>query len=73
MNVQPGGISRVAATAVDSFLTTSFSGNLNVTLDSGTVLTIPVTGTYEGESTSPVVRPVHTPSVLDNLPLWHGK
>lgn len=62
MEVPQGGVSQVAATAVQSYLATTFSGTLNVTLDSGSVLSIPVTGTYEGETTSPVVTPASCPS-----------
>jgi len=56
VNVAEGGVSKVSATAVQSYLATTYTATLDVTLDSGTLLSIPVTGIYEGENTSPVVR-----------------
>ena len=55
VNVLPGGVSRVAVTAIQSGISTSFNGTLNVTLDSGFVMAIPVEGSYEGSDMSPTV------------------
>ena len=55
INLNPGGVSQVAATAMQSSLTTSYSATLNVTLDSQFVLSIPIQGDFEGESTSAAV------------------
>ena len=56
INVPPGGISRVAVTAVESQVSTAYSGILNITLDSNYMLAIPVDGFYDGQNTSPIVR-----------------
>ena len=54
--MQPGGISRVAVTAVQSSIYTPYTATLNVTLNSQYVLAIPVEGDFDGQNTSPVVR-----------------
>ena len=69
INVQPGGISRVAVTAVQSSISTAYTGTLNLTLDSQYVLAIPVEGDFEGESTSPVVRCSPSCWLSDKSPL----
>jgi hypothetical protein len=58
ISVPEGGISQVVATAVFSYMATTFTAILNITLDSGATLAFPVTGYYIGESTSPVVIPL---------------
>lgn len=56
VNVGPGGISRAVAQALQGSITATFTANLSVTLVSGGKLTLPVSGVFEGLSTSPVVR-----------------
>lgn len=55
VNLNPGGVTQVAATAVQSSLTTNYTANLNITLDSQYVLSIPIQGYFDGEATSAVV------------------
>lgn len=56
LSVGPGGVSKVAAVATQAMLVTAYTANLSVILSSGSRLLLPIESTFEGISTSTVVR-----------------
>jgi hypothetical protein len=59
--VRAGAVVQATVTTVKANVTVPYSGNLTVTLASSAVISIPVTGVFEGESYTPLVC---SPSVL---------
>ena len=55
VNVGPGGVSQISASKVQGNITATYSGRLNVTVDSGASFSVPVSGQFQGLSTTPVV------------------
>ena len=56
LTVGPQGVSQILATAAQGNITATYMASLNVTLSSGAVISVPVSGIYQGLSVSPVVR-----------------
>jgi hypothetical protein len=53
--VRAGAVVQATVTTVKANVTVPYSGNLTVTLASSAVISIPVTGVFEGESYTPLV------------------
>ena len=56
VTVAAGAVSVATATSVEAYISTSYTANLSVALTSGQALSLPVMGSFEGQTTSPAVR-----------------